>query len=240
MQKKRPFLSLIDFYDFLSTTMVYKQKDRLITYCEDHSKFPEKELIEKYCHSINEIEIDTSFEEIIDQNNVSNMIAISILVEDRDGDVGVIHRSENVAVSSGMFSVTATGALDEQDYMEEDPFTTCAKRELKEELNIRVDSIQFDEFVMSKQKLQPIALFSLKLKQSWKDLLPSIKMAEDFKNETQEIYAVPVSMLSQFLATESFTEAATYQIHKKIVGEGFEEVTIDQASGSFDKTRFLL
>lgn len=208
-------ISMIDFYDFLSTTMVYKQKASLITFCEDHNRLKEKELIENYCRSIEGIESNSSFEKIITQNDVSNIIAVSILVEDSNGDVGIVHRSEKVAVSSGVFGVTVTGVLDELDFLEEDPFTACAKRELKEELNINVDSLDFDELVMSKQKLQPIVLFNLKLDQTWKDLLPSIKMAEDFKKEAQGFFAVPVSKLSDLLASETFSEAAAYQIWKR-------------------------
>lgn len=233
-------ISMIDFFDFLTTTMVYKQKDSLIKFCVDHQKDKEKDLIENYCQSIDGIEVHSSFEDIINQSRVSNIIAVSILIEDKNGDVGLIHRTKKVAVSSGIFGVTATGSLDEQDYIKLDPFLSCAKRELKEELNISAESIHFDELVMSKQKLQPIALFSLKLKQSWNELIATIKVADDFNNETQDMYAVPVSVLPQFLASETFTEAASYQIYQKVKKEGFEDHIVNSPSMSFNKNSYLL
>lgn len=227
-------ISEIEFFDFLSTTMIYNQKDSFIDYCDKHNKKKEKTLIEKICHVVDRIKDDPSFEEIIGVNELSNILAVSILIEDKNGEVGLLHRSKNVAVSSGIFSVTATGSLDEQDYDKENPFISCAMRELEEELNIHPDTIVLDEIVMSKHKLQPIALFQLKLEQSWKELVPTIKAARDFNQETQEIYSVPISALSQFLYAETFTDAAAYQIFTKL------NRNLEEPRSDFDKSVFLI
>ncbi|WP_416147507.1 hypothetical protein ACM26V_14865 [Salipaludibacillus sp. HK11] len=233
-------IAIVDFFDFISTTLVYYQRDALIDYCESHDKCDELELIKKLIRSMNEIGSHSSFQDIIHKKELSNILAVSVLIEDVNGDVGVIHRSEKVAVSSGIFSVSATGALDEIDYYADNPIMSCAKREVEEELNIRGDALVFDELVMSKQKLQPVALLSLKLEQSWKDIISSIKSAEDFHKETQKIYAVPSARLVDFLGTETFTEVATYQLRKKYFDEGDGNDEKGPNNFCFDKDDYLL
>ncbi len=235
-------ISMIDFFDFLSTTMVYLERDSLIMFCDDHHMKKEKALIDNYCSSIDGVEVDSSFETIVNDRRVSNIIAVSILIEDKNGYVGIIQRSNKVAVFPRMFGVPVTGVLDDQDFHKKDPFLSCVKRELKEELNLTVetDSIIFDELVMSKQKLQPIALYSLTLNHSWKELFPTIKTADDFHNEIEEMYAVPVSMLPDFVTTETFTEAAAYQLYRKVSQCGLDNSLANQQNDDFNKRSFLL
>jgi 8-oxo-dGTP pyrophosphatase MutT (NUDIX family) len=230
-------VSMIEFFDFLLTTMLYNQRDSFVRFCEDNKRYEEKALIERFCDFIDSQGSVNSFEGVIDIKELSNILAVSILVEDRNGLVGLMRRSKNVAVSSGILSVTATGSLDEQDFHENNPFISCAKRELREELNIETDSIVLDELVMSKHKLQPIALLNVKLPHDWKDLAKCIKSAKDFNYETQEMYAVPISDLSQFLYSEKFTDAASYQIYKKMIHAG---VQIEPVRSGFNKEQYLI
>ena len=229
-------LSMIEFYDFISTTMIYNQRDSFIQFCKENHKGHELELIERLCDSTQNKE--KSFENVINTNVLSNILAVSILIEDRNGAVGLLKRSNKVAISSGIFSVTSTGSLDEQDFSADNPFISCAKRELKEELNIDTESLMFEGLVMSKKKLQPIALLSVKLEKSWRELIADIKSAKDFNKETQEFYAVPLSILPHFLYTESFTDAALYQIYKKIMNNGIDMNEFSLLD--FDKKRYLI
>lgn len=227
-------LSMIEFYDFISTTMIFNQRESFIEFCRENHKEQELELIERLCVSARMEE--NSFGSVIHTNALSNILAVSILIEDGNGEVGLLKRSNKVAISSGIHGVTSTGSLDEQDFLADNPFISCAERELKEELNLCNTNLVFEGLVMSKKKLQPIGLFGVKLEKSWKELIASIKSAKDYNEEAQEFYAVPLSALPQFLYTESFTDAALYQIYKKIKGIDVDVFTLVD----FDKTRYVL
>lgn len=232
-------ISEVEFFDFLTTTMIYNQSEAFLRYCEEHGRPREKDLIDRLCRDVEQTGGKPSFEKIIGSSVLSNIIAVSILIEDKHGNVGLVHRSKNVAISTGLFSVTATGSVDEQDFGADHPLVSCAIRELKEELNLNLgtDEMVLDEIVMSKYKLQPIALFRCRLDRSWEELTGDLFAAKDFHVETQEFYSVPVPVLAQFLYSETFTDAAAYQMFNRIVAEG---ARVDERKRDFDKRQYLL
>jgi 8-oxo-dGTP pyrophosphatase MutT (NUDIX family) len=93
---------------------------------------------------------------VLQNRALANIVAISVLIVDSEGKIGIIKRTKNVAISSGNFGMACAGTVNEMDFLTEDPFLACAMREIREECNIEVHQIHFDGIVVPKQKMQPI------------------------------------------------------------------------------------
>ena len=150
-------------------------------------------------------------EDVLAINELANIITVSVLLEDKDGNVLLVKRGSKVAVSSGMFATACAGSLSEEDYNECNPFISCAKRELKEELNLVCD-LHVDKIVISKQKLQPAVLLSGKVNKSFRDLYETMIFASDFNEENQTLFAVPKDKLHSVVMHYQFTDVAAYQL----------------------------
>lgn len=147
---------------------------------------------------------------VLDNKNFSNNLAISVLIEDLNNNKLIVKRAKNLAIGSSLFSVSVTGGVDLADLEENNPVFSAVKRETMEELGIIVndDDIVLDGIYIGPQKQQPIALCTVKLKDTF-EVYGFNGKDTDF--EIEEFFIVPEKTLSQFL-NFSMTEATKFQI----------------------------
>lgn len=205
-------ISLIDFFDFISSNMVNMNMDKLRRDC---SCISDKELLSKITESISSSNIQ-SYKDILDNSYLANIIAISVLVEDKNGDIGFVKRGTKVAVGTSYLSVACTGSLDENDFYNDNPIINCVRRELMEELNLIPNNIKITGIVFSKTKLQPIVTISCSIEESFENVIENIKKAVDYEFEVKEFFSVPKIYLKEFIKNEKLTDVAKWQVENII------------------------
>jgi len=216
-------LSLINFYDFISTNMVYQNIDK---YKNDSLLDNESlELLHRLESVLELKEKPKNIFDIINNEYLSNILAVSILIEDINGNYGIVRRTKNL-IGSYYVSTTVTGSLDEVDYDSDNPFLSCAYREIFEELNITNILVELQSIVVSKSQLQPILLFNGKINKSWVEVIDNCKTAIDYKKEIQNFYSVPKNFLESFINDAVLTDAARYHILHSI--ENIEQQSINK------------
>jgi len=227
-------ISKVGFFDFILTNNLYHNRKKFLNYSICNSD--KVALVNKI---INIVEINglNDFSDVVDNSNLANIIAVSILIEDKNGNVGIVKRSKNVLISSGFFSSTVTGSLNEQDFKNRNPLLACAKREIEEELGLTDIELQYKSIVMSKKKLQPIVLYNAKLNVSWEDIIKDIKNAKEYSSEINIFYSVPVINIKDFMFIENFTDAVKYHLCLKYK-EKYED--IEKTTENIDNNKFIL
>ncbi|WP_240873578.1 hypothetical protein [Shimazuella soli] len=143
------------------------------------------------------------------------------MIADKEGKIGIVKRTKNVAISSGSYGMACAGTVNEKDFMENDPFLSCVIRELEEECNIKIDQAHFDGIVVPTQKMQPIFLYHVNLEKTWEEHYSEMVKAKDYAFETESLYAVPVEYSMQFAAQARMTDTAAYQIKKYAESKGY-------------------
>ena len=217
-------LSLVNFFDFLSSNMINMNIDIL--------KERNERLISKIAVGIKFQDIN-NYRDVITNKHLANIVAVSVLVRDKEGKYGFVQRSNTVAIGSNLMSVTCTGSLDADDFKSDNPIINCVKRELHEELNIIPDVIKIDSIVISKTKLQPIVVVDCYIDDTFNNCINKIKSAADYNLEITKFYAVPQDKLNQFIINEKLTDAAKYQITK-------ESLKTKQDANQVDKQQYQL
>lgn len=213
-------LSLIDFFDFLIINIISAQLEDFIQYLKEkdiyYTLYDEIERLKQYSKDMLQV---TDFTSLIVDGRSSNALAISVLLTDEKGNYLLTQRSLKTGISEMMHSVTATGAIEEEDYHSMDAIRNCVIRELKEELNLCVDKkdLKIVSIVAGKRKLQPIVIVNGRVKGSFSELLESIKDAVDFNYEVQKLIITDKETLENILYSESFTEAAEYHLQSAIL-----------------------
>ena len=211
-------LSRVRFFDFMTTNLVVKpaSKRKMPFYKALYLNFFDKR--NKEFHSL-EGKVKSavlpyrkkSFDDVLAINELANIVTVSVLLEDREGNVLLVKRGSNVAVSSGMFATSCTGSLSDEDLETDNPFISCAERELKEELNLQCD-LSIEQVVISKQKLQPAVLLTGKIDRSFQSVYGTMSSAQDFNVENQTLYSVPKTQLAGIVKHYQFTDVAAYQL----------------------------
>lgn len=211
-------VSKVGFYDFIATNLtaypanspIQSFRKQISTLSRAIRLFP---FIQQVMTSIEKYGSPKKVRDVLENKHLANIVAVSVLLIDRDGNLGIVKRTTNVAISSGNFSATCAGTVGDQDFEANDPFLSCALRELIEELNISLETLSFDGIVVPKQKMQPIFLYHAMLDQSWEKLMPKIELARDIRIETQALYSVPKKYAVKFAAKTQMTDTASYQIY---------------------------
>lgn len=147
--------------------------------------------------------------------HLANPLAVSCLLANATGRLGVVRRSSRAAVSSGQWATTVAGTVTMADVMPaggEHPVFRCARREALEELGIELPELQWDGLVVSRQKLQPVALVFGRLARSWEELALIIPRARDWRFENTAIYAMPPDLVPLAVRRLVFTDAAAYHL----------------------------
>lgn len=215
-------ISLITFYDFITTNLIaypansptFSLQNMIHTITKHFSLFNiSNEVRNKLLLKIGK---QPNFQKVLSVNELANIATVSILIEDTNGDIALVKRTNRVAISSGHFSVSAAGTPTNTDYNTENPFLECAKREIKEELGIEDISLEFKELIISKQKMQPVFLYNGKLNDTWNNYYKKIILANDFSFETENLYIVPFNSIMYFIKRTIMTDASSYQLWKYV------------------------
>ncbi|KXL50252.1 MAG: hypothetical protein FE78DRAFT_27534 [Acidomyces sp. 'richmondensis'] len=208
--------STIEFYDFLTTNLTAfpgnwpRLSWRQIPAAWWHwwSVFP---LIQRLRDAIG---IPQSGDEVLMNPRLANPLAISLLIQDVTGRWGIVARSRHVAVSSGQWGATVAGTVTPDDLSQfpEHPIFVCARREAQEELNLLIGPLTWDGLIISRQKMQPVALVSAHLARRWEDIAPLIAQARDWSFENTTLYAIPPEHIPSVIRQAPLTDAAAYQL----------------------------
>lgn len=216
-------ISVIGFFDFMTTNLVLKPSSRskksafaslYAALFSDTVKEANK--LERRVKASIYGQPKRNFNDVLQIRELANIIAVSVTIKDCSGRVLIIKRGNKVAISSGNFAVACTGSVTSEDLDSENPFITCAKRELKEELNLDCD-LYIDNVIISKQKLQPAVLLSGTIDTLFEDVLETMFTASDFNAENSQLFAVPESKLGAVVKHHQFTDVAAFQLAGKCV-----------------------
>ena len=212
-------LGIVGFFDFLSTNLVYLPASKSlqspikgvkkILYDD---RFKKEKSLENRIKSM--IDADgklNTFNKVLETESLANIVTVSMLLEDRNGNLLLVKRGNKVVVSSGNFAVSAAGSVAEEDLEKENPFLECAQREIKEELGLDVD-LEMTCMVVSKQKMQPAVLFKGKVDKSFSELVDTMRSAPDFKEENQSLFSIPKNVIPSLVTHFQFTDVAAYQL----------------------------
>lgn len=155
-----------------------------------------------------------NFRDLIRNGGLANALAVSVLLRDRENDVLLTRRTSKVAIGKNLYSVTATGALDQSDWEQKDPIIACAVRELKEELNINIscDAFEIKSIVAGVKKKQPVAIVNVTVDHGLSDLLENASNSEDYDFEVKDMYICPAENIAGIIQENRFTEAAEYHL----------------------------
>ncbi|WP_020373853.1 hypothetical protein [Sulfobacillus thermosulfidooxidans] len=208
--------STVNFYDFLTTNLTAfpanwprpTGRGWYSTWIHWRSVFP---LIRRIREVIG---TPQSGEEALMNSHLANPLAISFLIQDATGRWGVVARSQWVAVSAGQWGATVAGTVTPEDLTQfpEHPIAVCARREAQEELNLIIDTIAWDGLVISRQKMQPVALVSARIARRWEDVMPLIAQARDWSFENTALYAIPPESIASVIRQAPLTDAAAYHL----------------------------
>ena len=218
LQNGTAILSKVGFFDFMTTNLIIKPNNsaKRSAMANMYSALFSDQVkqVMRLEQRVKAAVIDQprkTFDDVIAIRELANIITVSVLIKDCTGRALLVHRCNKVAVSSGSFATSCAGSLDERDLAADNPFLSCAQRELKEELNLEC-RLHLDNIVISKQKLQPAALFSGKIESRFEDIYQQMISAPDYKEENCELFAVPPENLNGVVKKYQFTDVAAFQI----------------------------
>ena len=193
-------LSKVGFFDFMTTNLIIKPnnsaKRSAVANMYSALFSDQVKQIMRLEHHVKAAVIAQprkTFDDVIAIRELANIITVSVLIKDCTG------------------RALLAGSLDERDLATDNPFLSCAQRELKEELNLEC-RLHLDHMVISKQKLQPAALFSGKIESRFEDVYQQMISAPDYKEENCELFAVPPESLIGVVKNYQFTDVAAFQI----------------------------
>lgn len=218
--KIRFTISLIDFYDFLLINVVSAQLEDFVRYLNEKKTYytlcDEIECLRKYRSDMLQVK---DFSSLIVDGLSSNALAVSVLLADEKGNYLLTQRGAKTGIGEMMQSVTATGAIDEEDFHSMDVVKNCVTRELREELNLCIDEkeLQVSAIVAGKSKLQPIVIVNGNVKGSFPKLLERVKDAVDYDYEIHKLIIADRESLKTIIHKQDFTEAVDYHLKSVLV-----------------------
>lgn len=159
-------LSPVGFFGFLTTHYAWLNHEKLLASANEH----EAKAFHAFIDKLEEDGIPQSMDEILARGYLANMLAISCLVCDERDRALLVVRNNDVGISTGFVSVSATGVIEREDVIEgdnvhADPVRACARRECSEELgaSIPIGDFELVAIVCGREKLQPVALVNAKV-----------------------------------------------------------------------------
>lgn len=206
-------ISKIEFFDFIATNMLFINHEKW----KNGASIERMNILNKGVKKLNEDGWPNDFFDIISRNYISNILAVSVLIRDKEENYLLVKRNYNVAISRGMMSVSVTGSLDGEDYDEINPIISCVVRETKEELGLILENnqVHVNMIVAGEKKLQPIVLCDVVVEQNLHHFVENINM-DRFLKENIEFVIVKKNKLSCILNEYTFTEAASEHIQLNI------------------------
>lgn len=209
------YVSKTDFYSLLIANIIRFQfedfKSYILNECIDDEMIIILDKLEKYYETIKEYD---DFSLMIENAGLPNALAVSVLLFDKIGNVFLVKRSSKVGIGENLYSVTATGAIDSEDWDSDDIIVNAAARELKEELNIQIPFEKFEvkAIVAGKIKMQPIAIVNVYTDFTLDGCSEKENTGIDYDLEIQKIHICNISEVKSILTKQKFTEAAEYQL----------------------------
>ncbi|MDD3340882.1 MAG: hypothetical protein PHN72_01585 [Bacilli bacterium] len=209
-------ISKVNYFDLITSNMLYFKPNQWLDNClsEDELNFCKNKIGE--IRGV--IEGHKKLEDIINNENISNIMAVSVLIEDMDGKIGITKRTSNVSMSSGFVSTSVTGSVDGENYLDDNPLIHCVNKEVFEELGLKINQIELKGLAISKTKLQPIFLFNAKLDDTWENVIQKMKSAKDYKKEIEKFSIVSISDIPGLLTNNELSDATRYHIYLKYKG----------------------
>ena len=173
-------MSEIRFFDFVSSNLILCNMDRAL----DEAISAERDALETLVYEHGHAGIPTSVKDILSRHYLSNALAVSCLITDKDGCCLLTRRNSRTGIGNGFLSVSVTGSMEPSDLTSEDPLVTCCARECAEELafGISPKSTKVSGIVCGVTKLQPVAIVTV-LVDSIKTVIDGIECATDFSDE---------------------------------------------------------
>lgn len=214
-------VSVVGFFDFLSTNLSVYPANAPVTSISSVIRMILKwwgsfEIIGKLKDRVKTYGKINNGTDVLKIKEFANILAVSVLIEDMDGNVLLLERSTTVAISSGAMSVSSAGSVDVKDFCDDgNPILNCAIREVNEELGFLTDELEYSYggIVIAMQKMQPVILYYAKLNQSFSEVVSKMRDAPDFHEENSQIYIVPRDKVALFIAHSTMSDAASYQLY---------------------------
>lgn len=192
-------LSKTHFYDFLISNYLKYNFDKFARYADEK----ENSLLMKFKQQIDSYTF-VDFQSILKNDYLSNILAVSVLIIDKNSNVLLVKRNHSVGISNGFISTSATGSVDMEDFNSDDPILNCAKRETKEELNYELQDLELISLVCGYNKIQPIALVNAYVNDV-DEIISNV--GDGFSLENDTIISMKSTELINILNNNNMTEA---------------------------------
>lgn len=212
-------LSEVNFYDFLLSNLSLFNFEKLL-----HSATKsQSDILLRLRDRFDKDGPPDSVESILRRNYLANTLAISLLIQDLSGRFLLTKRNNSVGISNGFVSVTVTGAVDECDYLEQNPFCNCCQREMLEEMNYSIDPSLIQPFmiVCGENKLQPIVLANA-IVHDISEVVSKITLHRDFVLENSGYSICSREDLHNILLDDSIRITEAARTHLESVLKGYE------------------
>ena len=140
------YLSTSKFYQLLTTTLLINELGDL----------PDK--VGGYIREVKERGSLNDIQSVLNNRLISNDVAVSVMIRDREGSYILARRGAKVSVGVTLLSTSVTGSMDDEDLKQKNPVVYTAKREILEEAQIPFKDIdvEIQGLFMGKDKLQPV------------------------------------------------------------------------------------
>lgn len=200
------YVSKTSFFDLISTNLLLFNYKKWINIVDDK----DKKLIEREKELFDADGKPKNIDDLLTRNYLSNAMAVSVLIFDNNNNYLFAKRNGNVAISANIASVSVTGAIDDVDYLNDNPITSCVKRESFEELGLHIsdEQISLRMIVAGEKKLQPIVLCDVLIDENLNDEIVKIMNSITFNNENSNLVVIKKPELLGFVNSNEFTEAA--------------------------------
>jgi len=215
--------STVQFFDLLSTNITFSPGNircinlwRCLTLLPDFMKY--YSLIAEHKRKILPGKIPTTIAEVLSNNRLANVLAVSTNVIDAQGRALIIKRTSKITISGSIYTVASTGTVVEHDLVgdKSNVITRAAARETKEETGIdaQPENMKILDIILTRQKYQPTAVTEYTIDDISK-IIENISSAKDFKQETQEAFVLDLNNKDTFFAVMTrldFSPASAYSL----------------------------
>ena len=207
--------SALDFFDLLMFTVFREPQQAVATQLTQHGYSD----LAKTCMSLPAhyralTSPIASLSQLVRTPELPTPLAVSVVVRTADDFYLLVRRPMATAIGAGYMSVSVTGGLEPKDLRSSNPITTCAARELQEELGITVPpeqlSLQF--LAAGATNLQPAILLQAAVPYSAQAIIRTAQQAIDYNQEVAELIPVNKKLLQPMLQPYTFTELGKFHL----------------------------
>lgn len=207
--------SALDFFDLLMFTVFREPQQAVVTQLTQHGYSD----LAKTCMSLPAhyralTSPIASLSQLVRTPELPTPLAVSVVVRTADDFYLLVRRPMATAIGAGYMSVSVTGGLEPKDLRSSNPITTCAARELQEELGITVPPEQLSlQFLAARAtKLQPAILLQAAVPYSAQAIIRTAQQAIDYNQEVAELIPVNKKLLQPMLQQYTFTELGKFHL----------------------------